>query len=49
MTTIDDLQNEYTDLEFAIDIKTEEAIRTDIIRKAAILDAASKEKGKKKK
>ncbi len=29
--------------------KIEEAIRTDIIRKAAILDAASKEKGKKKK
>tara|TARA_B100000131_G_C17877677_1_gene516934 strand:- start:151 stop:591 length:441 start_codon:yes stop_codon:yes gene_type:complete len=31
MTTIDDLQNEYTDLEFAIDIKTEEAIRTDVL------------------
>ncbi len=29
--------------------KIEEAIRMDIIRKAAILDAASKEKGKKKK
>ena len=31
MTTIDDLQNDYTDLEFEIDIKSEEHIRTDVL------------------
>ena len=31
MTTIDDLQNDYTDLEFEIDIKPEESIRSDIL------------------